>query len=61
MPKHTKSNFKDDAVSPKMNASEGKNAKLKTQSEGVHTVAASPGKHPFKPAMALRSSRKAVA
>lgn len=52
-----KSNFKDDAVSPKINASQGNNAKLMTPVKGLHTVAAKPGNHPFKPADPLHKSK----
>jgi hypothetical protein len=52
-----KSNFKDNAVSPKISASQGNNAKLMTPIKGLHTQAASPGKHPFKPADPLRKSK----
>jgi hypothetical protein len=52
-----KSNFKDNAVSPKINASQGNNAKLMTPVKGLHTKDASPGHHPFKPADPLRKSK----
>lgn len=60
---HGKSNFKDNGVSPKMSASQGKNAKLMTQIHTVDgTLKPTPGKHPFKPANPLlgkNSKRKA--